>query len=726
MKTFANLLFVFTLVLTLTGCGETPKITNTDDKSIQDESFESYKALVLIDKRLYSLLKSETEEYISLAQKRRNFEILLDSNKELDDYTYSDIKNLIINYKSQYPAIEGVLFVGNIKLPSFYKSRNDNNQIRPFLPFYEDLDLNLTRYYGPGAIDPQCPTNTPYCYGWGSYQVPEHDFDDIVDYRTEPDIWTSYMPVGGVGTNSYNDFADQLRPYFIKLINFYNEKYSPQKSLYALHGNIGEFILDFWDVYGNVTDVDFFAMNPDMNDPNSDPGCMTGGRTAQQCYVRAPLEKFTSYTDFVTEYNKREPMGDGWQNSEVYKQHMTNNNYEFVIVNVHSWEGESLITSEEARKLKNGGMIMFGFGCSVAGFEQPNSPSNIISVPVHDNILLSYLYGTSNSLAAAGAPFNRGHYGHFHDIIVSMKKNQTYLGKTHFERMKTLYAHANSSYDIKEEINEILFGDPFLDTIDNGPDLIVTDLEFTPQNPAESDYVHIVAKVKNKGQKASGVVNIKWYIDGKQVGYGSFGPMQPGATVPDYSDNVRMDWQTVGGGHTIGYEIDADNMEKEKFEFNNKFEKTIFVECPSGKIEFEEHCVEPFDLALRIADCATIDTDCDGDGVTDIFGCALDGATVALAAENKWNTFKGQLVVNSGESSEVGDAPAGRPEWINFKRIPVWTEKPDYTTDNGFYRIIVSKDGYKNRTGLVGIFGKAGADLYWSKEFIGNYICLNK
>jgi hypothetical protein len=40
----------------------------------------------------------------------------------------------------QYPALEGVLFIGNIKLPSFFQSRTDTADTRLLPRYYEDLD----------------------------------------------------------------------------------------------------------------------------------------------------------------------------------------------------------------------------------------------------------------------------------------------------------------------------------------------------------------------------------------------------------------------------------------------------------------------------------------------------------------------------------------------------------------------------------------------------------
>jgi hypothetical protein len=263
------------------------------------------------------------------------------------------------------------------------------------------------------------------------------------------------------------------------------------------------------------------------------------------------------------------------------------------------------------------------------------------------------------------------------------------------------------------------------------PDLAVTGLIFDPEEPEEGDSVYVEAETKNFGDGASGVVNIKWYVDGEQYGYGSFGPMQPGATEPDYSDNVRTSWDAVGGYHYIEYEIDADDFEDESDETNNRYGRNITVSCPDGYVINADGCVPEessvtFNLHLRISECSTHGTDCDNDNETETYGCALEGATVTLEAENGWNGYSAELVVNSGEDSEVGMAPAGLPEWIRFDSIPVWTATPDYQADEGFYRITVSKSGYTTKTGLVGIFGTTGGDLYWSREPVGNYICLNE
>ena len=419
-------------------------------------------AVAMVDQRLYTLLKDEIDQYIQLAAQRRGFAIYLDNNENLDDFSYDRIRQRILDYRDRFPLLEGVLAVGNIKLPSFYKVRGDILHVRLYPAYYEDFDINLSRYYQSGAIDPYCVNGDDgFCqvlYEDG-YAVPEHDFDLINYFPTTPDIWTCYMPVGRDEENTYLDFAEELQPYFEKVLAYYNGLYMPENKMYMISNDLYGGDYNFWHLYGNVENVDFYAMNP-----STDTTCIESGRTAEECYQRAPLENYASHDEFMDDYNSRYWMGEGWQKDSIYTRHMLSGNYEFVLVNVHSWEQGALITSDEADTLHNGGMIMIGLGCSVAGFRQPGSPSNVeTGTYPQNNILVSYLYGSSNFLAALGAPFNRGHAGHFEQIIDVMKNEQEYLGKAHWRRMQYLYENAQNEINLKEQINEMLLGDPFLD-----------------------------------------------------------------------------------------------------------------------------------------------------------------------------------------------------------------------------------------------------------------------
>jgi len=116
-------------------------------------------------------------------------------------------------------------------------------------------------------------------------------------------------------------------------------------------------------------------------------------------------------------------------------------------------------------------------------------------------------------------------------------------------------------------------------------DLTVTDIVFTTNTPKEGDSVGRESKVLNKGTAASGVVNIKCYVDDTQTCYGSFGPLQPGATIADYSHNVQWGgaWLAIAGTHKFEWVIDADNDEAECDETNNNFIKYLTVSAATNQ-----------------------------------------------------------------------------------------------------------------------------------------------
>lgn len=183
----------------------------------------------------------------------------------------------------------------------------------------------------------------------------------------------------------------------------------------------------------------------------------------EKAYVRVPLEDFKSFEDFQKDYQTHENMGEGWQKDSIFIEHMNKKLYDFVWVNVHSLEGHSLISAKQAQKLSNAGLIMLMSGCSTGGFYQPGSPSFVSSsTSPSGNILLAYLYGTSKAIAALGDPFNRGHESYFEKLVPFMIQGD-YLGNAHLKRTKIQYENSRNPQELKENIMEILVGDPYID-----------------------------------------------------------------------------------------------------------------------------------------------------------------------------------------------------------------------------------------------------------------------
>ncbi|MFH1451218.1 MAG: PKD domain-containing protein [bacterium] len=431
-------------------------------------SGSSVKAAVLSDSRLYNLVEDELDEYISLAEQKRGFKVAKFIVSGIDDWSYIEVKNFIKEKKAAFPNLEGVLLVGNIKLPSFYKPRNDNTQVRLFSQYYGDIDGTFLRKQEPGSTDPLCPQNDPFCNTLYETQVPDHDFDYIgMTPGTTPELWVALLPVGfsDISQNTYQNYADQLKPFLRKVIRFYKGQLVYSDKVYKVSNQLWD-ITEIWDYYG-PTNIDFYSVNSYYSKADKPDGCCYAGdycysQFGEACYSRAPLEQYGHFQDFWNYYQTRAWMGEDWQLASVYKKHMTDNSYQFVWVNTHAYGEWSIITSNEARSLNNGGVVLLTDGCSTAEFYQPGSPSPVLTgISPNNNLLVSYVYGNSNFIAAMGDPFNRGHEAYYEELIPFVNQGD-YLGKAFLKRWKIQYQNSSNSPDLEENSQEMLIGDPFV------------------------------------------------------------------------------------------------------------------------------------------------------------------------------------------------------------------------------------------------------------------------
>jgi hypothetical protein len=99
--------------------------------------------------------------------------------------------------------------------------------------------------------------------------------------------------------------------------------------------------------------------------------------------------------------------------------------------------------------------------------------------------------------------------------------------------------------------------------------------EITPQ---AGNAVTAFAVLKNNGGQETGIFNVKWFLDGQEVGYGSHASLKPG----EVSDgNIRYNWQVTAGSHTFSFVADCDNHVGETNEENNNFKITVNVSTES-------------------------------------------------------------------------------------------------------------------------------------------------
>ena len=462
----------YSLRATKASCAFTPDVVNLNNLTVsRTQNFTgagagcaaAARALMLIDSRLYAPLKAEVDTYRALAAQRRGFGIDFRSVNGLDDLGYAAVKSYVSAAKQQNPALEGVLYVGNVKLPSFYKVRNDVVLNRLYPTYLEDLDGVFEKRRTPGSSDPSCEqTSDPECVVGDARPVPEHDFDYFTKGASpNSELWAAFMPVGVAGSaNGYGDFATQLRPYLNKLASYYRAELVSNHRLYFVSNDIGERPEWNWDAFG-AANIDFYG-KPGPNGETGD-ACLVG--TQNLCYVRWPTENYPAYADFAAYFASFPWVAENWQQANVFIPHMNAALYDVVEVNTHASETWSIVDSNQARTLTKAGLLVALDGCSVAGFYQPGSPSTTDApVLAGDNLAVSYLYGSSKALAALGDPNWRGHYANHPLIFRELKKNSSYLGLAHRTRMAENYSRAGSSaYDLKEWASELLLGDPFID-----------------------------------------------------------------------------------------------------------------------------------------------------------------------------------------------------------------------------------------------------------------------
>src|SRR6185369_16801372 len=311
--------------------------------------------------------------------------------------------------------------------------------------------------------DAKCVVS-PRVDGSGPVTVIPHDFDDTaLGPNAGPEIWSSYMPVGVAGTsNTYTDFANQLRPYFQKLINFYNHQYVTNGKYYLVANGIGDFAT-LWNAFGK-TKIDFYGKDGPHGE--TDSACLTP--SGNVCYVRWPLENYATSADFMAAYNAMPWVAENWQQDTIFINHMNSNTYAVDHVLTHGNEFWALIGTAQAKALTSSGLITFVDGCGAAGMAQPGAPAQSgvdTTALASDNVLLAYLYGTSKTLAGFGAPNLRVEYSEAPTLVSTLMSNGTptssYLGAANIVRLKKIYAAAGTDKDaLKSKQNEMMVGDP--------------------------------------------------------------------------------------------------------------------------------------------------------------------------------------------------------------------------------------------------------------------------
>ncbi len=411
------------------------------------------RALVLVDTRLEELIAPELSAYVKAAEARRKFEIAVLPIAGLDDCSPPEIRRALQSWHAARPKVEGVLYVGNVKLASFFAPRGDTLSTRLWPKYYEDIEMEATRQLQPGSSSGSSPIAPQ------GFKIPQHDFDQMAHVpATGPAFWAAFLPVGyqDDAKNTYKNWAEQLAPFFKKTAAFYDGSTTYGRGMYLISNDVSLLARakPVWDAVG-PKEIEFYSINEKGKDAY---------KGKPEGYIRVDLEKYPSlqaFLDYATNSKKVFWMDEGWQSPKIFLSHMSQSRRRIVWWNVHSNPEISLLTTAQTKAMTGGGLIAMLSGCSVGGFKQPGSRSFVdTNTSVDRNVLVSVVYGHSAFVAAMGTPHNRVE-DEFGTPLLAHLYAGDYLGAANLARLRAVAASSHGSGDRTRQ--EMLIGDPFVD-----------------------------------------------------------------------------------------------------------------------------------------------------------------------------------------------------------------------------------------------------------------------
>ncbi|HEX2746416.1 MAG TPA: hypothetical protein VHM91_00345 [Verrucomicrobiales bacterium] len=415
------------------------------------------KALVLLDARLHALISPALHDYLGNAARRRQFRITVLPVGKLDDCPPATLRNVMKALHSAHPGVEGILFAGNVKLPSFFMPRPDIHSTRLWPRFYEDLDMEPSLGIPAGTVLTDRP-QWPRVAGAKSLTVKEHDYDSFTEGKSAGATWwVAHLPAGyqDDSMNTYEGWAKQLTPFFKKAAAFHAGATEYGRGLYLVSNDCSlmERGKPVWETVGPGK-IEFFALN------EKGPGVFKNNPDG---YQRVPLEKFAGLDAFLTHARSLPWMDEGWQSATVFLEHMAQTRRRIVWWNVHSNPELSLVSWKEAGKMSGGGLIAMLNGCSVGGFRQPGSASFVdTKTTPEQNVLTNLVYGSSAFVAALGSTHDRVTDEHGTPLLQHLYSGG-YLGMAHLLRLRQADKEVHGNPMQLREFQEILIGDPFAD-----------------------------------------------------------------------------------------------------------------------------------------------------------------------------------------------------------------------------------------------------------------------
>jgi len=124
------------------------------------------------------------------------------------------------------------------------------------------------------------------------------------------------------------------------------------------------------------------------------------------------------------------------------------------------------------------------------------------------------------------------------------------------------------------------------------PDLIIKDMDITPEHPTTEDTITIDIKVKNQGSGDASNFYVSLYADGTYLGKKQINGLAIGATTIATFTGDASKWSWImqcDVDHTIKAVADSEKQVKESDEDNNEFSRIMKIECkPAEGIVIKE------------------------------------------------------------------------------------------------------------------------------------------
>lgn len=204
------------------------------------------------------------------------------------------------------------------------------------------------------------------------------------------------------------------------------------------------------------------------------------------------------------------------------------------------------------------------------------------------------------------------------------------------------------------------------------PDLIVTNITWSPANPVPGNEISFSATIKNQGAAASpaGVVHgVSFSVDGTKVswsaGYNSsISPNQSVTVTANGGPGNKATWKAVFGSHTIQAYVDDANRIAESNETNNTFNKSLNINTQADLIVTDISWSPANPVAGNAitfsATIKNIGTAATPAGVVDGVGFSVDGTKVSWSAG-----FNSSISPNQSVTVTANGGPNNKATWIS-------------------------------------------------------------